>query len=167
MLPTITLIHMSVIPVLAGAGRSSSSAARTRRSTRAASSPAPAARPCNASGTTTLDDLERLLQEEVAQPRLICIDGVNSMTGNAPDLAQFARLAREYDALLYVDDAHGFGVIGERSDDEPSPYGIARNSIVTLLRRELRPRRARRRSLEVVLVARGLPRLPARAQAAC
>ena len=46
---------------------------------------------------------------------MICIDGVNSMTGNAPDLAGFAALAREHDVLLYVDDAHGFGVIGERS----------------------------------------------------
>jgi 8-amino-7-oxononanoate synthase len=76
------------------------------------------------------DDLERLLKEGGPQPRLICVDGVNSMTGNAIDLAQFARLAREYDALLYVDDAHGFGVIGERGDDELSPYGKRGNSIV-------------------------------------
>jgi 7-keto-8-aminopelargonate synthetase-like enzyme len=31
---------------------------------------------------------------------------------------------------LYVDDAHGFGVIGERSHDELSPYGNRGNSIV-------------------------------------
>ena len=61
---------------------------------------------------------------------MICIDGVNSMTGNAPDLAAFAALAREQDALLYVDDAHGFGVIGERSASEPCDYGIRGNSIV-------------------------------------
>jgi 8-amino-7-oxononanoate synthase len=76
------------------------------------------------------DDLERLLKEGGPMPRLICVDGVNSMTGNAIDLAQFARIAREYDALLYVDDAHGFGVIGERSDDELSPYGNRGNGIV-------------------------------------
>ena len=58
------------------------------------------------------------------------MDGINSMTGNAPDLHAFARIAREYDALLYVDDAHGFGVIGERSPDEPSPFGVSGNSIV-------------------------------------
>jgi 8-amino-7-oxononanoate synthase len=61
---------------------------------------------------------------------LICLDGVNSMTGNAPDLASFAALAREHDVLLYVDDAHGFGVIGERSPREPCNYGIRGNSIV-------------------------------------
>jgi len=58
------------------------------------------------------------------------MDGVNSMTGNAPDLPAFARLARENDALLYVDDAHGFGVIGERRPDELSHYGCRGNAIV-------------------------------------
>jgi 8-amino-7-oxononanoate synthase len=76
------------------------------------------------------DDLERLLKQGGKSPRLICVDGVNSMTGNAVDLPAFAALARNYDALLYVDDAHGFGIIGERTDDELSPYGNRGNSIV-------------------------------------
>ena len=42
----------------------------------------------------------------------------------------FAALAREHDVILYVDDAHGFGVIGERSPDEPCDYGVRGNSIV-------------------------------------
>jgi 8-amino-7-oxononanoate synthase len=61
---------------------------------------------------------------------MICIDGVNSMTGNAPDLAAFAELARAHDVILYVDDAHGFGVIGERSPAEACDYGLRGNSIV-------------------------------------
>src|SRR3954453_16338702 len=73
-------------------------------------------------------DLERLLRSERGAPRLICMDGVNSMTGNAPDLHAFARVAREHDALLYVDDAHGFGVIGERGADEQCSYGKRGNS---------------------------------------
>ena len=52
------------------------------------------------------------------------------MTGNPPDMRAFARVAREHGALLYVDDAHGFGVIGERSLDERCPYGVRGNSIV-------------------------------------
>ena len=58
------------------------------------------------------------------------MDGVNSMTGNPPDLRAFATVARDHDALLYVDDAHGFGVIGERDAHELSPYGSRGNSIV-------------------------------------
>jgi 8-amino-7-oxononanoate synthase len=39
-------------------------------------------------------------------------------------------VTRRHGALLYVDDAHGFGVIGERRADETSPYGMRGNSIV-------------------------------------
>jgi len=129
-LPTITLIHTSVIPVLAGDGTIfvDSRAHKTiYEGTQIAA----------AHGATVkrfrhedLDDLTRLLGEDTNAPRLICVDGVNSMTGNAADVRALARLAREYDALLYVDDAHGFGVIGERRDDELSPFGSRGNSVV-------------------------------------
>jgi 8-amino-7-oxononanoate synthase len=71
----------------------------------------------------------RLLRE-ARPPRILCIDGINSMTGNPPDLPAFAALARAHDALLYVDDAHGFGVVGERSGYDPSPFGRRGNAIV-------------------------------------
>jgi hypothetical protein len=58
------------------------------------------------------------------------MDGINSMTGNPPQLAPFLALAREHDALLYVDDAHGFGVVGERDRSETSPYGRRGNGVV-------------------------------------
>jgi 8-amino-7-oxononanoate synthase len=129
-LTTITLIHMSVIPVLAGSGT-------IYVESRAHKTIYEGCQLAGARGATVkrfqfedADDLERLLKEGGPMPRLICVDGVNSMTGNALDVPAFARLAREYDALLYVDDAHGFGVLGERSDDELSPYGIRGNSIV-------------------------------------
>ena len=52
------------------------------------------------------------------------------MTGNPPQLAAFLALAREHDALLYVDDAHGFGVVGERDREEISQYGRRGNGVV-------------------------------------
>ena len=129
-LPTITLIHLSVIPVLAGEGT-------ILVDNRAHKTVYDGCQFASARGATVKrfrfedpDDLERLLREDRSTTRLICMDGVNSMTGNAPDLGDFARLARRYDALLYVDDAHGFGVIGERASDEPTPYGRRGNSIV-------------------------------------
>jgi 8-amino-7-oxononanoate synthase len=77
------------------------------------------------------DHLEQLLMESDARkPRLIAMDGVNSMTGNVPDVATFARLAQEHDALLYIDDAHGFGVIGERAPDELCGYGTKGNALM-------------------------------------
>jgi 8-amino-7-oxononanoate synthase len=129
-LPTITLIHMSVIPVLAGNGT-------IFVDNRAHKTIYDGCQFAVARGATVKrfrfedpDDLEQLLRNDTGSTRLVCMDGVNSMTGNAPDLREFARVARRYDALLYVDDAHGFGVIGERSDDDPNPYGRRGNSVV-------------------------------------
>ena len=73
--------------------------------------------------------LEELVRAAKPGTRIIAMDGVNSMTGNAPDLAAFSRIAQTYDALLYVDDAHGFGMLGERASDEPCPYGMKGNSL--------------------------------------
>ena len=129
-LPTITHIHTAVIPVLAGSGT-------IFLDSRAHKTIYDGCQVARAHGAHVERfrfedpaDLEQLLRASTAQPRLICMDGVNSMTGNAPDLHAFARVAREHGALLYVDDAHGFGVIGERGADEPCPYGKRGNSLV-------------------------------------
>jgi 8-amino-7-oxononanoate synthase len=129
-LPTITLIHMSVIPVLSGGGTIFLENRAHKTMYEGCQLAAARGATIKRFGFEDVEDLERLLKERSAAPRLICIDGINSMTGNAADLPAFAELARAHDALLYVDDAHGFGVIGERSPGEKSPYGTRGNSIV-------------------------------------
>jgi 8-amino-7-oxononanoate synthase len=129
-LPTITLIHASVIPVLAGQGTVliDSQAHKTLYEGAAIARGAGASL-CRVR-TNDLEHLEQTLRTLPSnQPRVFCIDGVNSMTGNVPDLPAYARICREYDTLLYVDDAHGFGVIGESPTAE-NPYGLRGNSIV-------------------------------------
>jgi 8-amino-7-oxononanoate synthase len=130
LLPTITHIHMSVIPVLVGSGT-------VFLDGRAHKTIYDGCSTARAHGATVRRfrhddpaDLEHLLRKRNPAPRVICMDGLNSMTGNAPHLDAFARLARRYDALLYVDDAHGFGVIGERGPNELCDYGMRGNSIV-------------------------------------
>jgi 8-amino-7-oxononanoate synthase len=143
-LPTITHIHMSVIPVIAQCDDTDDTAGRNGASGTVF---------CEAQAHRTIFDgcsvakgqgatLHRWHQEDpdrlrkmlrgcpADRPRLVCMDGVNSMTGNAPRLPEIAALCREEGALLYVDDAHGFGVIGERRGDETSPYGARGNSVV-------------------------------------
>lgn len=130
LLPTITHIHMAVIPILAGNGV-------IFMDGRAHKTIYDGAMIARGHGATIQrfrhndhEHLEQLLKTSTVTPRLIAIDGVNSMTGNAPDVREMARIAREYDALLYIDDAHGFGVIGERSPDELCDWGLRGNSVV-------------------------------------
>ncbi|HEV3322167.1 MAG TPA: aminotransferase class I/II-fold pyridoxal phosphate-dependent enzyme [Solirubrobacteraceae bacterium] len=129
-LPTITHIHLSTIPVLAGSGTIFLDA-------RAHKTVYDGCQMARARGATVkrfrFEDpqhLDELLRGARGEPRLVCMDGVNSMTGNPPDIRAFAAVAREHGALLYVDDAHGFGVIGERGPAERCPYGMRGNSIV-------------------------------------
>jgi 8-amino-7-oxononanoate synthase len=130
-LPTISQIHLGVIPALAGRGH----IFLDSRAHRTIYDGCVHARGLGAtvhrfrSGDT--EHLAELLRDcPPGTNRLVCMDGVNSMTGNTPDLPEFARVAREYGATLYIDDAHGFGIIGERTPDETSPYGRRGNAIV-------------------------------------
>jgi 8-amino-7-oxononanoate synthase len=130
LLPTITLIHMSVIPVLATGGAVFLDARAHKTIYDGCVSAAAAGATLERFRHDDPEHLEQLLRGCGRFPRLICLDGVNSMTGNIPPLPEFARIAREHDAQLYVDDAHGFGVIGERGPGEMCDYGSRGNSVV-------------------------------------
>ena len=75
---------------------------------------------CRLSYATTLrykhsdmDDLEaRLLSIPEDAGKLIITDGVFSMSGDVCKLPEIVELAKKYKARIMVDDAHGFGVLG-------------------------------------------------------
>jgi 7-keto-8-aminopelargonate synthetase-like enzyme len=59
------------------------------------------------------DDLARALKSlRPYRHAVVAVDGVYSMSGQLPPLREFSRVAMENDAILYVDDAHGTGVLG-------------------------------------------------------
>jgi 8-amino-7-oxononanoate synthase len=60
-----------------------------------------------------VDALEKLLKASKARRKLIAVDAVFSMDGDLAPLTKYLALCEQYDAYLYVDDAHGFGVLGE------------------------------------------------------
>lgn len=60
------------------------------------------------------EHLKRVLEESAPyRCALVAIDGVYSMSGALPPLAELNEVAKARDAVLYVDDAHATGVLGE------------------------------------------------------
>lgn len=56
--------------------------------------------------------LEKLLKASKAKRKIIAVDAVFSMDGDIAPLREYLALCEQFDAYLYVDDAHGFGVLG-------------------------------------------------------
>ncbi len=80
-----------------------------------------------------MQSLERQLQASDARRKLICVDGVFSMDGDKANLVEMARLARQYDALLMVDDAHGFGCLGENGLGLCEELGLSQEDVPLLM----------------------------------
>jgi len=62
---------------------------------------------------TQIDSLGELLKADQRPLKIIVIDGVFSMDGDLAPVKELLKTAEQYDALLMVDDAHGFGVLGK------------------------------------------------------
>ena len=61
-----------------------------------------------------MDDLERVMSKlDPGKGKLIVSDGVFSMEGDIVNLEQMTQIAQKYQARIYIDEAHGLGVLGE------------------------------------------------------
>ena len=127
--PSISLLHFGVLPKLAGTGT-------ILIDDGAHTSILEAAELAKARGADVVTvrssdpaDMERKLQASREGTRIIVADGVYSMSGNIPPLREYLALAEKYDALLYVDDAHGVGVLGHDPSPE-HPYGRGGSGVI-------------------------------------
>ena len=77
--------------------------------------------------------LERLLQASTAPRKLVISDAVFSMDGDLAPLPQLLELCERHDAWLMVDDAHGFGVIGEGGRGYLSHWGVKPAAVASRL----------------------------------
>lgn len=72
-----------------------------------------------------IDQLRKLLER--ADPdagKIIVTDGVFSMSGTLAKVPELVKLAKEFNARLYLDDAHAIGVVGKGGRGSASVFGL-------------------------------------------
>jgi len=80
-----------------------------------------------------LTNLENRLQRSEARRKLIVTDAVFSMDGDSADLTKLSKLAKQHDAWLMVDDAHGFGVLGEQGAGLCEQQNLGQDDVQVLM----------------------------------
>jgi 8-amino-7-oxononanoate synthase len=69
--------------------------------------------------------LEKILSKtEPTSLKIIAVDGVFSMEGDLAKLPEICALAKKYQASIFVDDAHGLGVMGDQGRGTASHFGV-------------------------------------------
>ena len=80
-----------------------------------------------------VEHLSTLLSEShTFRRRLIVTDGVFSMDGDIAPLPDICNLAAAHDAMVLVDDAHGFGVLGKNGSGTVAHFGLERTDIIQM-----------------------------------
>ena len=74
--------------------------------------------------------LEHMLAQSKASNKLVITDAVFSMDGDIAPITEILRLCERYDASLLLDDAHGFGVLGEGGRGTLAHFQIASPRII-------------------------------------
>ncbi|MFC1717110.1 8-amino-7-oxononanoate synthase [Candidatus Poribacteria bacterium] len=71
-----------------------------------------------------MDHLEKILKRSKDKRKLIVTDGIFSMDGDLAPLPEIISLARTYNAMVMIDDAHATGVLGENGRGTPEHFGV-------------------------------------------
>lgn len=79
------------------------------------------------------DSLRKHLVRCADKKTLVATDGVFSMDGDIAPLPALATVCREHHALLMVDDAHGFGVLGKNGAGSCEHYSLTQDDVPILM----------------------------------
>lgn len=72
-----------------------------------------------------MEHLDKILSKtEMDKIKLIAVDGVFSMEGDLCDLPEIAKLKEKYNANIFLDDAHGLGVMGKGGRGTADHFGL-------------------------------------------
>jgi len=74
--------------------------------------------------------LAKLLSASKAKRKLVLADAVFSMDGDVAPVPELLALCEQYDAWLMLDDAHGFGVLGEHGQGILSHFAVQSPRII-------------------------------------
>lgn len=74
--------------------------------------------------------LREILRNDKKPLKIIITDGVFSMDGDLAPVKELLDIAKENDALLLIDDAHGFGVLGENGHGILEQEGLCSDRII-------------------------------------
>jgi 8-amino-7-oxononanoate synthase len=80
-----------------------------------------------------IDNLEKRLEKSGEGKKLIAVDGVFSMDGDLAPLPELSALAKQHNAWLMVDDAHGMGVLGESGAGCAEHFQLDQNQLPVLM----------------------------------
>ena len=80
-----------------------------------------------------LDNLQQRLEQSTAARKLIVTDGVFSMDGDLAPLKELSAMAAKHNGWLMVDDAHGFGVLGEQGGGLVEELNLSHQQVPVLV----------------------------------
>jgi 8-amino-7-oxononanoate synthase len=79
-----------------------------------------------------MTQLAKLLKQAKSGRKLVITDAVFSMDGDLAPLPELLALCEQHDAWLLIDDAHGFGVLGEQGRGSLAHFGIASKRVICM-----------------------------------
>lgn len=80
-----------------------------------------------------VNHLSLLLNKNSQEQNLIATEGVFSMSGDIAHLDRILSLAKQHQALVVVDDAHGIGVLGKTGRGTLEKFGLSQNDVDILV----------------------------------
>jgi 8-amino-7-oxononanoate synthase len=72
-------------------------------------------------------DLEEKISQVPKKKGIIITEGIFSMEGDIPPLDTIVKIAKKYDALIYLDDAHGVGVLGPEGRGAAAHFNVTKD----------------------------------------
>ena len=79
-----------------------------------------------------MNHLESLLRKSDAHVKIIATDGVFSQDGDIAPLPDLLALAERCDAMVYMDDAHGTGILGSLGQGTSEHFGVTSERLIQM-----------------------------------